>query len=102
MAMIYGKADRALLCGYYDLLHGANDDDLSEILAQTEIDLLRKYHARAVAGVQFANLLTPDKYKKSLRRAMFQMFKCWQRGQPIPEPESFLPGAISQLRFRLA
>lgn len=87
--MLFGKNDRALLRGYYNLLHGVPDHELRYTLSQTEIDLLHKFHDNAVAGVYFSNLL-PARYKvnKQVRIALFQMFECWQRGKPIPEPES--------------
>lgn len=87
--MIFSKNDYSLLCCYYDLLHGATDNELKYTLSKTEIDLLHKFHTRAVAGAQFSNLLPPEKRNKPLRTAMFQMFECWQRGKTIPEPESF-------------
>lgn len=78
---------------------GAPDHELRYTLSQTEIDLLHKFHTRAVAGAQFASLLPSEKYNKPLRTAMFQMFECWQRGQTIPEPESFFPRKGLTLAF---
>lgn len=86
--MIHKKNDYPLLCSYYDLLHGATDNKLRENLSQSDINILHKFHKNAAAGMHFCNL-SAYPYNKSLRRAMFQMFETWQRGQPIPEPESF-------------
>lgn len=63
---------------------------------------MHKFHTRAVAGIKFADLLPSDKYNKTLRRAMFQMFECWQRGQTIPEPESFFARKYARKGLTLA